>query len=111
MESAGVNPSRVRPEAVEAMREIGIDISGHRSESVDEFTGREFDYLITVCDNARESFPAFPGRTKRVHWGFEHPAALEGDHATCLAAFPQARDQIQRRLRSFTEVPLRAVNA
>src|ERR671938_160675 len=63
--SAGTRPSRVRPEAVEAMREVGIDISGQRSKSVGEFAGREFDYVITVCDNAREECPAFPGRTER----------------------------------------------
>ncbi|MDT5270492.1 MAG: hypothetical protein QOH49_2678 [Acidobacteriota bacterium] len=57
VESAGVNPSKVRPEAVEAMREVGIDISGHRSKSADEFVGQDFDYIITVCDNARETSP------------------------------------------------------
>src|SRR5215475_15223633 len=59
--SAGVKASAVRPEAIQAMREIGIDISGHRSKSVDEFAGQEFDYVITVCDNANESCPVFPG--------------------------------------------------
>ena len=65
VESAGVNPSRVRPEAIEAMREIGIDISSHRSKSADEFVGQDFDYIITVCDNARETYPTFPGRAGR----------------------------------------------
>ena len=66
VESAGTHPGHVRPEAVEAMREVGIDISGHRSKSVDEFAGREFDVVITVCDNARENCPVFPARTERV---------------------------------------------
>src|SRR5580765_3577106 len=69
--SAGVNPTQVRPEAITAMREIGIDISGHRSKLVDEFTEQEFDYVITVCDNANEQCPVFPGQTTRIHWSFE----------------------------------------
>src|ERR1051326_3595817 len=66
VESAGVEPSHVRPQAIEVMREIGIDISGQRSKSVDEFAGQEFDYVITVCDNARERCPAFPRKTERI---------------------------------------------
>src|SRR5437660_6194547 len=79
IDSAGVEPSRVRPEAIEAMREIGIDISGHRSKSLDEFKGWEFDYVITVCDNANQRCPVFPGQTKHIHWSFEDPAAVQGD--------------------------------
>ena len=63
--SAGTKPSRVRPEAIAVMRELGIDISGHRSKSVDEFTGQQFDYVLTVCDNAKESCPIFPGADRR----------------------------------------------
>src|SRR5437762_2011307 len=73
--SAGTKPSQVRPEAVAVMREIGIDISGYRSKSVDEFTGQEFDYVITVCDHAKELCPVVPGRTKHLHWSFEDPAS------------------------------------
>ena len=76
--SAGTKPSHVRPEAIAAMGEIGIDISGHRSKSVDEFAGQAFDYVITVCDNARESCPVFPAATKRIHWSLDDPAALQG---------------------------------
>ena len=65
--SAGVEPRHVHPQAIKVMREIGIDISGHRSKSVDEFLGQEFDYVITVCDNANERCPVFPGRTTRIH--------------------------------------------
>jgi len=99
--SAGVNPTEVRSEAIEAMREIGIDISGHRSKSVDEFVEQEFDYVITVCDNANEQCPVFPGETKRLHWSFTDPAAIVGDHKTRLAMFRQVRDQIKNRLKEF----------
>jgi arsenate reductase len=99
--SAGVEPSRVRPQAIEAMRELGIDISGHRSKSVDEFAGQEFDYVITVCDNANERCPVFPGKTQRVHWSFDDPAAAEGSEAERLAVFRRVRDEIRGRLREF----------
>jgi arsenate reductase (thioredoxin) len=101
VESAGVKPGGVRPEAIQAMREIGIDISGHRSKSVDEFSGQEFDYVITVCDNARESCPVFPGRTRRIHWGFEDPAAVQGDEATRVSVFRRVRDEIREKLAGF----------
>jgi arsenate reductase (thioredoxin) len=101
VESAGVEPSHVRPQAVEAMRELGIDISGHRSKSVDEFAGQEFDYVITVCDNANERCPVFPGKTTRIHWSFDDPAAAQGDEAERLAVFRRVRDEIRGRLRDF----------
>lgn len=93
--SAGTEPSIVRPEAIKAMAEIGIDISHHRSKSVDEFEGREIDYVLTVCDNARENCPYFPARTRLIHHAFEDPAAVEGDEAERLAAFRRVRDQIR----------------
>jgi arsenate reductase len=99
--SAGVEPSRVRPEAIEAMREIGVNISEHRSKSVDEFAGQEFDYVITVCDNANERCPIFPGNTKRIHWSFDDPAAAEGDYDSRLGVFRRVRDEIRDRLRLF----------
>ena len=99
--SAGVEPSHVRPQAIEAMREIGIDISAHRSKSVDEFAGQGVDYVITVCDNANERCPVFPGSTKRVHWSFDDPAAAEGDDATRLAVFRRVRNEIREQLRKF----------
>ena len=99
--SAGTRPSSVRSEAVEAMREVGVDISSHRSKSVDEFAGREFDVVITVCDNARESCPVFPGKTERVHWSFDDPAASEGTWDEQLAAFRRVRDEIGERLRAW----------
>lgn len=99
--SAGVSPTRVRSEAIEAMREIGVDISSHRSKSVDEFAGRGFDYVITVCDNANQQCPIFAGETKRVHWSFDDPAAVEGDERTRLAVFRRVRDEIEHRLQEF----------
>ena len=99
VESAGLDPSHVRPEAIEVMREIGIDISSHRSKSVDEFTGQRFDYVITVCDNANESCPVFPTGTERIHWSFSDPAAVVGSDDVRLAAFRKIRDEIKDRLR------------
>jgi arsenate reductase len=101
VESAGVEPSHVRPQAIEAMREIDMDISTHRSKSVDEFANQEFDYVITVCDNAKEHCPVFPGKTTRIHWSFEDPAAAEGDEESRLAVFRRVRDEIRARLREF----------
>ena len=99
--SAGTKPSHVRPEAIAAMRELGIDISGHRSKSVDEFTGQEFDYVLTVCDNAKEVCPIFPGRTVMIHHSFEDPAALQGSEGERLAAFRRVRDEIRGYLQGF----------
>src|SRR5215216_407594 len=101
VDSAGVSPTNVRPEAIAAMREIGIDISQHRSKSVDEFIDQEFDYVITVCDNAREQCPIFPGQAKQIHWSFDDPAAAEGDELARLAVFRRVRDEIKEHLRLF----------
>ena len=101
VESAGTRPSLVRPEAVEALREVGVDIGSHRSKSVDEFAGQAFDYVITVCDNANENCPVFPGKTERVHWGFDDPAAVEGTWEERLSAFRRVRDEIAARLREW----------
>jgi arsenate reductase len=101
VDSAGVDPTAVKPEAIEAMREIGIDISSHRSKSVDEFTDQKFDYLITVCDNANEHCPLFPGRAQRIHWSFEDPAAARGDEQARLVVFRQVRDEISKCLQRF----------
>ena len=101
--SAGTKPSHVRPEAIVVMREVGIDISGHRSKSVDEFAGQDFDYVITVCDNAKQSCPVFPAKTKRVHWSIEDPAAVQGSQGEALTAFRRVRDQLQARLQAFAK--------
>ncbi len=99
--SAGTRPSQVRPEAIAVMREIGIDISGQRSKSVDEFAARDFDYVLTVCDNARESCPIYPGHGNRLHHAFKDPAAVEGTQEERLGAFRKVRDDIRQYLRGF----------
>ena len=102
--SAGTKPGQVRPEAIAVMRELGIDISNHRSKSVDEFAGREFECVITVCDNARESCPVFPAKTHRIHWSIEDPPAVQqGSEEERLAAFRRVRDELRLRLRGFVE--------
>jgi arsenate reductase (thioredoxin) len=101
VESAGTRPSRVRPEAITVMRELGIDISGHRSKHVDEFQGQSFDYVLTVCDNAKESCPVFPGQTKRIHKAFEDPAAFQGTEEEQLALFRRVRDEMRDYLKNF----------
>ena len=101
--SAGTKPTQVRPEAVAVMREAGIDISGHRSKSVDEFEGQDFNYVITVCDNAKQSCPVFPAKTKRIHWSIEDPAAVQGSEEEILAAFRRIRDELRLRLQRFAE--------
>jgi arsenate reductase (thioredoxin) len=100
--SAGVKPSSVRPEAIKAMREIGIDISSHHSKSVDEFVGQEFDYVITVCDDAKETCPVFPGKTNRIHQSFEDPPppGAKSDEET-LSIFRRVRDEIRGWMKSF----------
>ena len=99
--SAGTKPSSVRTEAIAVMREIGIDISGHRSKSVDEFSGQSFDYVVTVCDNARDSCSVFPAGTERIHWSFEDPASVQGSEQERLEAFSRIRDQIHERVKTF----------
>jgi len=83
------------------MAELGIDISGHRSKHVDEFTGQSFDYVLTVCDNARESCPVFPAATRTIHHSFDDPAALQGTEQERLALFRRVRDEIRAYLLSF----------
>jgi len=103
--SAGTKPSAVRPEAVAVMNEIGIDISGQRSKSVNEFDGAPLDYVITVCDNAKESCPVFPGAAKRLHWPFEDPATVQGSEDERKAAFRKVRDEVHARIKTFLASP------
>ncbi len=93
--SAGTKPSIVRPEAIKALAEIGIDISENRSKSAEEFANEEIDYILTVCDNAKENCPYFPAKTKLIHHSFEDPAEVEGDEETRLNAFRKVRDEIR----------------
>jgi len=99
--SAGTKPSRVRDEAIAVMAEIGIDISGQRSKSVDEFVGQDLDFVITVCSHAHQACPVFPGNVKRLHWPFDDPAVVQGSEDVRLAAFRKVRDQIHGRIIVF----------
>lgn len=102
--SAGTKPSTVRPEAVQAMKEIGISLDGHRSKSVDEFLGKPIDYVITVCDNAKESCPIFPAATDRMHWPFQDPPGPnEGTEEKRMDIFRMVRDQMKARFASELE--------
>jgi len=104
--SAGTNPSHVRAEAIRAMKEIDIDISGQYSKSVDEFVGQDFDYIITVCDNAKESCPVFPGKAKRIHQSFEDPPPLSvGEESYRLEIFRRVRDEIREWMNGFIIKP------
>ena len=103
VESAGTIASFVRPQAIAVMAEIGIDISGRRSKCLDEFPGTPFDYVITVCDNANQSCPVFPGKAVRIHWGFDDPAAVEGTDEEKLATFRRVRDEISDQLIEFSQ--------
>ena len=103
--SAGTKPSIVRSEAIKVLAEIGIDISKNRSKSVDEFANQDIDYVLTVCDNAKENCPYFPAQTKLLHHSFADPAEVEGGEDARLSAFRRVRDQIQEYLSgSFVEI-------
>ena len=99
--SAGTKPVGLSPNAVTARSEVGIDIANHRSKSVDEFAGQQFDYVITVCDNAKESCPIFSGGGARIHQSFEDPSAAPGDEQ--FEACRRVRDQIRAWLKAFIE--------
>ena len=99
--SAGIRPVGVNPLAVEAMGEIGVDISRQRSKSVAEFDGQSFDAVITVCDNAAEQCPSFPGAPRRFRWSLPDPASMQGTVEEKRAAFRSVRDRIQMRMREF----------
>ena len=101
VESAGTKPSSVRPEAIAVMKEVGIDITSHRSKHVDEFAGEDIDYVLTVCDNAKESCPVFFGKATRRHHSFKDPAAVEGSEEKRLGEFRRVRDEIEKNVREF----------
>jgi arsenate reductase len=96
--SAGIEPKGLNPLAIEAMREIGIDISTQRSKDVREFLGQPIAYVITVCDNARERCPIFPLTYRFLHWSFDDPAAAQGAQEERLAVFRRVRDELRRRI-------------
>lgn len=99
--SAGVRPIAIRSEAIAVMRDLGIDLSAHRSKHVDEFVGHSFDYVLTVCDHARETCPVFPGPTRMLHHSFADPGNFKGSNEERLAAFRKVRDEIREYLRNF----------
>jgi arsenate reductase (thioredoxin) len=99
--SAGTQPTVVNPLAVTAMSEVGIDISAHASKSTDSLLGQHFAFLITVCDQASERCPIFPGAVRRLHWSLEDPAAAAGSEAERVAVFRRIRDEIGGRVRAF----------
>jgi arsenate reductase len=99
--SAGTDATHVRPLAVKAMNEIGIDISDHKSKTLDQYLGESFDYVITVCDDANEACPFFPGAPNRLHSSFEDPSQAEGEGSSQeeqLAVFRSVRDRIRERI-------------
>ena len=98
--SAGTEARGVNPLAVRAMAEIGVDLRGHTSKTLDRFLGERWDYVITVCDNANESCPVFPGQVTRLHWSFDDPSAAGGDERQ-LAVFRRVRDEITARIESW----------
>ncbi len=99
--SAGTEATGIKPETVQVMDEIGIDLSDHRSKTVDEFRGQAFDWFITVCDEAQQNCPVLPGVRDVAHWSIEDPSAATGSPEERLAVFRAARDHIRNRLRLF----------
>ena len=98
VESAGTVATRVRPEAISVMRELGIDIAGQTSKTLERFLPEPFDEVITVCDDANESCPVFPGARNRRHWSIDDPSRVAGSEEARLSAFRRARDELRRRI-------------
>ena len=96
--SAGTEATHVRPLAIRAMDELGIDISGQESKTLDRYLGDTFDCVITVCDDANEACPVFPGAKRRLHWLFEDPAQARGSEEERLRVFQSVRDEIKERI-------------
>jgi arsenate reductase (thioredoxin) len=108
--SAGIAPMRINPTAVRVMAEIGIDISEQRSKSVVEMMGKQFDYVVTVCDNARETCPIFPGSSKKLHWSFDDPATAEGAEEERLEVFRRVRNELVSTIREFVVDPVASMD-
>ena len=107
--SAGTDPVPVHPGAIEAMSEVGIDISTHHSKAVKDFLGQHFAYVITVCNRASERCPIFPGAVKRFEWNFPDPAAVTGPDSERRRAFQETRDQIADRIRDLLATEMSSV--
>jgi arsenate reductase len=106
--SAGTEPTDVNAYAIRVLDEVGIDWSGARSKSVREMAGQSFDYVITVCDRARQTCPVFPGVHNTLHWGLDDPAEVEGTNEVKLEAFRRTRVEVATRVRPFIELARRA---
>lgn len=106
--SAGTVVTQVNPYAIRVLADLGLDTAGARSKSISEFLDQRFDYVITVCDRARDTCPVFPGSENTLHWGLDDPSEVEGTDAEKLAAFRRTQLEISTRLRPFVEVALRA---
>jgi arsenate reductase len=96
--SAGTEATSVRPAAIAAMAELGVDISGQESETLDRYLGESFDYVVTVCDDANEACPVFPGAKNRLHWSFRDPSRATGSEEDRLEVFREVRDEIRGRI-------------
>jgi arsenate reductase len=99
--SAGTKPTAVNPRAIQAMKEIGIDISGARSKNMDEFADQSFDYVITLCDSANEECPLFFGGVQKIHMGFDDPAVAQGAEEEIMSIFRKVRDEIEDKLMKY----------
>jgi arsenate reductase len=99
--SAGTEATRVHPLAIRVMQEVGVDLAGHTSKTLDPYVGQPWDYVITVCDQANERCPLFPARTTRIHWSFDDPSRASGTENERLAVFRRVRDEIAARLRAW----------
>ena len=102
--SAGIHPIGVNPRAIKVMAEAGVDISGHTSKHIEELVGIDFDYVVTVCDNAREQCPVFPGRAKHFHKAFDDPYFATGSEEEIMAEFRRVRDQIKAFVEQLPEI-------
>ena len=98
--SAGTEATSIRPEAISAMAELGVDISGQESETLHRYLGESFDYVVTVCDDANEACPVFPGAKNRLHWSFRDPSRATGSEEERLEVFREVRDEIRGRIES-----------
>ena len=101
--SAGTEATVVHPLAIQTMQEVGIDLGGHTSKSLEAFFDQPWDYVITACDSANERCPLFPGRTIRIHWSFDDPSQATGSDEDRLETFRRVRNQIHARLRQWLE--------
>lgn len=101
--SAGVKPTQVNLLAIKVMAEVGIDISKHRSKSAMEFIGQQFDYVVTVCDNANQTCPVFPGQYEKIHWDLKDPAEAQGSEEERIVVFREIRDEIRQRIEKWVK--------